>query len=368
MKKSTKKKQAVLFSMAALFLVGATGCGKEKVEYVNDETTTSTETTAIYEYDTGAVSNPNVETMTWEDTGLGNNNIIDATITMPESNDLKIYEASKNFYDSEEKEAFINSITDDTVYKYDVEYYPKHMLDKLIEECNETIAFYESEGLSETEYYHLYDEQYTKLNKYTDLYNNASTDFVEATEFDASTYLIKHNDIDFSICMGLGTDYGNKIVMQPTDEYEYIWGKELENTVYSVEKEGSVAENPDNMCTITKEDAEKHAVDFVEKLQIDGMKLTETKPAYITAYNEKADSYEYWYNGYVMIFGREVDGSLITKSDYVYKYGTDIEELYYNQCYEWYSDLHDNHYFYYGYGIETMYVVVNDKGIVYFSY
>lgn len=365
MKKDNGKK-AILMIASSLIMIASAGCGKEKVKYVEDETTTSTENTTIYEVDTGAVNNSYEEV--WEATGVGNNNIIDATVTMSDNTEFKIFEATKNYFDSEETEKFIKSITNDVVYKYDIEDYPKYMLEELMEECNETIAYYESEGLDENEYYHLYDDQYTKLNEYTELYGSASTDLIEATEFDASTYLINYNGISYSLCMGKEYDYGNKIVMTPTEEYEYIWGKEQENTVYSVEKEGSVAENPENMCTITKEEAENQAVEFVENLQIDGMKLTETKPAYITAYNEKDDTYDYWYNGYVMTFGREVDGSLIKKSDYVYKYGTDIENLYYEQCYEWYSDFHENYYFYYGYGIETMYVVVNDNGIVYFSY
>lgn len=357
-----KKMKAMLITLC--FATMLVGCGKEKVEYVDDggSSTTQATNTAVNVTESSAEVSDN-----WQENALANNNKINATVIMPEVSEFKAIQVSENFYDEEEKEAFLNALTDEPVYKYDLNNYTKEMLDALIAECNAQLEVYEADGLGEG-YEYLFDEQYALIEEYNSLKENAPDELVLATEFDIDKYLTKINGVEYEISMGNQSENYNEIIIKPTSEYMYVWGKDWEGGHCEFD-EYLVADNPDNnMCTVSKEEAEKTAADFVEKLGITGMEMIDSYAASFNGYNDEDELEKAFYNGYVVSFSRVVDGISINRNEYFDNYTYNAEVQLTAQCSECYSDMVDTNYFSGGYGIENIYVIVNDEGVVYFNY
>lgn len=359
MRKFNKKKmKAMLITLC--FATMLVGCGKEKVEYVDDDTSSSEATGILTD------TSEDLED-TWKENAIGSNNKIDATVISPDVSEFKAIQVSENFYDEEEKKEFLEGLQAEVIYKYDLNNYTKEMLDALIEECNNQLAIYEVEAQGE-EFQYLYDEQYALIAEYEKLKENAPDELVEATEYDCDTYLAKINGVDYIISMGNQGENYNAITIEPTNEYMYVLGKDWEGG-FCLFDESLLSESINtNMCTITQAEAEKKAITFVEQLGITDMKMVGSYHAPFNGFDDEGKMEKVYYNGYVMRFSRNIDGVTIDRNEYYSNYCSTADELYIAQCNECYGNMIETHYFDRGYGVENIYVVVNDEGVVYFYY
>lgn len=173
MNNMTRLKETIYICIVTLCL---TGCGKDKVEYVDE--TQNIQATA------GDASIEDIKTKLsvedyWEEiVDLENGKKIEANITVPDTSGMKVVTATQKFYGPEDREQLLNAITDGNVYKYDYDFLPKGDIYPIMEEyraaldVNEEAGAYEpgtvhydNGGYYTVEYDDL-EEEYEKLAEY----------------------------------------------------------------------------------------------------------------------------------------------------------------------------------------------------------
>ena len=355
------KIRCILYTCLVLFV--ATGCGKKNVDYISDENTDNVEIVA-----TKTLKEQYEIPDSWTETGVGiNNNVsIEAQITVPDATAMCVLDMSRKQYDAKAKKELIEYLNEGKVYKYDFQYYTKDMILPYLEAAQESIDYATETGMF-NEYAYLEDMYYDELEKYSTAYENAPEELILADDYENNEFLIEYNGYEYDVYI-----HENEIGMDLLHTYKDVYGGKQESYYgIQVDYETTVTDDSDNMCTISKENAKKMAVDFLETIEIYDFGVIDILPAY---FNGEGDAgYDAWHNGYTVVFGREIDGVIIDGSKQGITNDTnmqnDIAWLQFSENtnvmeFDWEKDP----------GIrkitvtERIYVVINDEGVISFKY
>lgn len=403
----TRLKETIYICIVTLCL---TGCGKDKVEYVDE--TQNIQATA------GDASIEDIKTKLsvedyWEEiVDLENGKKIEANITVPDTSGMKVVTATQKFYGPEDREQLLNAIADGNVYKYDYDFLPKGNIYPIMEEyraaldVNEEAGAYEpgtvhydNGGYYTVEYDDL-EEEYEKLAEYEKDYEAASENLLVADDYGNHVYRFDYNGLDFLMTF-YDYEYNAKRYCAPFEpdekimsefKYEYADLQTIEMTLFdsrdilgddsyqSINMNlGNIKPDAENKCTISVENAQSMAEDMVEAMDVGDFKIVRSYPLHLSCYIDEVNS-DSIYNGHVFYFYREIDDVTVDGNMYEYLDYTRAEQL----CMEEYISTHYTEEEYNermendGIGIgadilpaccfEEIIICVNDNGIIYMKY
>lgn len=350
-----------------IFSFSLVGCDKnkdkEKVEYVN--TSISSYKDAEVQQTTQVVDEKEI----WEDCAdEGNSIYVEADVVVPDTVGYKVISAREKFFTPDDRKEVLNALSGN-VYKYDENNLPKSKVAELIQYDEKQIEKYSSYKGDE-EWLSIYQ---SSLEKHQKMYETAPESLVKADTYEEYKYYVEYEDLEYlfgfygsygsetlyhdNMYMGLR---GSNIIMELDDIYDLFENPDEYREKYteiSIDVTSSNY-NVDNKCSISLQDAQSKASEFVRKFDFGNFKVSSSYPLRITGMVDPSTyDIESWYDGYVFIFNRNIDG-------------VNVDGNYYNSCdYAQTQIMEGNGYaFCPGYGFEDIIVCVNDKGIVYMQY
>lgn len=369
-----KNKITIGVVISMLLVISLAGCGKEKQVDVSEEassqglvsTDTSEPQQEASEYETN-VEGEEVP-LKWEES-ISNTETratirINASVEAADIGDMKVINITEKVYDETSKKEFIESFSEGTVYKYDLEYYTKDMLDRVIEELESWLNSETAAG----------DKINNLIAECEGYYENASDKLTEATDYSGERFFTTYDDKEFIISF---FEYEDSFLMEYYNysgiSIELVHPEMYTNFDENIYKEVSFTQDVmydngsvENICQITENDAKVVAEDFVESLEIGEFGVVNQYNTYVTCQTIDSDiTPSGWYDGYTFCFERSVDGVQLDTKKYQmsrfidYQLNDAVIDAGYGT---------DAYYVTKGYECELILVSVNDSGVVKVSY
>lgn len=347
-----------------LFALSISGCGKEKVDYVREDSTSSEETIAPIITLGEQYNIPK----SWEADDVNKNaNInIEADIIVPEIGGMNVYGVSRVSYDATMKKDIIGKLSVDTVYKYDMEYYTKDMILPYLERIETIMEDAEANG-DYTNNPELEEGHYEEYERYYALYENAPDELIPVDDYENSCFLVDYNDMEYELYIN---DYGIELTLLEKHIEAYGAEKEYEYGIY-IDYDSTVPNAEDNKSSLTEENATNDALRFIDMLGLGDFGVIDINPAYYTGVGEVSD--DTWYNGYTIVLGRELDGIVLDSYQLGARENSDINsasddipllQFEFNNTLNWENGEYPRM----SHNIERIYVTVTDYGVIYFYY
>ncbi len=310
------KKTVALFMVAMLSLTAFSGCGDKSVDYgLAGETDegSSTLDSGVLATEYGIPGECDTK-LSVGDSGLEKIEIYDTDITYPDVSGMNIAYYTKNELTSERKQEIAEALfdKDEGIYVYDWELMTK-------DDIQEQIDNYERLIQAEIDGGHTIEASEYESEKatYEDMLNTASDEYPAAEDYSEDEYIGTMDGREYDLfyseiyfCIELRENL-----------YTYKNVEEVEDaTRCDFQYESDYLEvDPDdltNLCEIDESEAQLVAEEFLAKLGIDDMILTETNGLYWEYYNDSnGKTVKTELDGYSFKYVRAIDGVPIsTKS------------------------------------------------------
>lgn len=312
-KSSIRKKETNILKVAviiALAMISLTGCGKEeKIDYSiegisEEEQAQSVGKKAVSQF---------ADEASWSDSWTIEGSertptieiLVDAEITVPDTEEMCVVEVTVPEFDEEFKERLIQVLYEGgDVYYNDIEHLPKKELEEIYADYKER---YENAGTeAEREIIKV------SLEKYEKLLENAGDTYTLADSYEPGGYIGERNGMTYELWVsksygepGWDIDaqwisfYALNAEEYCPDEYE-DYNHYMAHPYMACDRYTKVGENA---CDISREDAEEQARDLLEELGLEYPVLAYTKP--LIWGDETLNSsniYDWPANGYVFTF------------------------------------------------------------------
>ncbi len=319
-------KYSILLTILTMGLL--TGCGKKEVEYVQENSDVVVESQgAQSSQNNGTAQNDgtsqdNTPTMStdslreklnaeesWaEDFDKETNVVIQTAVQVPDVNSVKVIEASRKTFTSDDKKELVSKLADGKVYIYPTEYedMTKEQLEKQIQSCQERISYYESElaNMNSGEST-MYSDACDELEELQGYYEYAPEEYTVATNYDNESFLFDYNGKKYRLdvydsainLIYVDTPYTNNKVVDESDEGTSFYLSEQQDT------------DMENICKLTEEEAKNEAIGFVDSLGIGRFQVVSSSPAWCKW--GSGDNWQSWCEGYVFKLYRNIDGVVV---------------------------------------------------------
>jgi len=330
------------------------GCDNKKVDYV-DGNANQDELEIDMQISAGKLKDRLGIPDSWSEEVIKDKGIrINVDINVPDVDSMKVIEATEFHLNSQDKKAFIESITDKPVYDYPTSVYEmtKDQIKVEIDSIEETLKDSE-DVLQDTER----EDIESTLYEFYSIYDNAPDEFSLTTEYDRDTYLINYENMD-RVVYFMGGDNSTNICITP---YNYIISiEEVEYQLINFNVKNKNME-VDNSITISEDYAKNTAYKFVEQLEYGDFEVVDIYPMnFIGKHNEQFESL---YAGYTIVMHRDINGVTLDSRDWTVATLNPESD-------NWKALLQQGEGLVIqpGYGYEIMYICVNENGVIYFEY
>lgn len=356
------RKIKILCLMMALALL--TGCGKrEKVEYIDD--TISTEEQACVVSPSKNLKESLGVSEEWIEYVDEENSIqINVTPVVPDTDGMKVIQLeTKNYYENPEgKKEFLGMLTDEPVYIYEQEFWPKSEWEREAEKRYDFYLAIEAWDDSAPNKPDMIEYALSEYDYAISMADSSKEEWTEATDYTNNQYKIRYEGCEYIVSFedhsaaGLGYNYyyyeavvmtlydmsvvaqtegGGEVMLAPYVSYDY--NQEL----------------GENRCSLTEEEATKLGDRFVADINVSDFDVSSIEPLLIGAGSDM------YYDGYVVSYSRKVDESMVVGEDYF------NSRIMWNQL----GEVANNSVFSGPYKyFEEIKVYVNDLGIVQVKY
>lgn len=347
--------------MMALALL--TGCGKrEKVEYIDD--TISTEEQACVVSPSNNLKESLGVSEEWIEYVDEENSIqINVTPVVPDTDGMKVIQLeTKNYYENPEgKKEFLGMLTDEPVYIYEQEFWPKSEWEREAEKRYDFYLAIEAWDDSAPNKPDMIEYALSEYDYAISMADSSKDEWTEATDYTNNQYKISYEGCEYIVSFedrfaggGHGYNYYEAVVMKLHDM----------SVIASTEDGGEVMLDPyvsydfnqefgENRCKLTEEEATKLGDRFVADINVSDFDVSSIEPLLIGAGSDM------YYDGYVVSYSRKVDESMVVGEDYF------NSRIMWNQL----GEVANNSVFSGPYKyFEEIKVYVNDLGIVQVKY
>ena len=363
-------KKIVAYTMVLVTMTLLAGCGKKKVEYVENKNlasdTDGVDAGIMFDSLAEQIGAPERWDGEYEGNDAGMTGIdVAADINLEGISGLHAYYTENIRLTEDYKQNIVETLSEGIVYQYDDEVKPKSYWKSWIEYQQDNITQYEERVNSGQEEM---DEGYFEwasetLSEYQENYDAAPDDYMVAEDFSGNEYKITYLGMDY--CLSFGCDesgYMTFINLTMLDVGQ-LFGDDNEhgNTYITWEEWNDMGEfetgeyryeSENNEYVREPEQIEYEVQAFLNGLGIDGFDIVRTYNADI--YSDDGNK---WRNGCGVVLFRSLDG--------VYLSGTDFEPEYIMLDYfpDNMPDILDNRD-----RLERIELSINDKGVLEMKY
>lgn len=252
------------------------------------------------------------------DSGLKSIKIKDDDISVPASDSMSIINYKSNTFDNAYKQKVCEAVFDKSkgIYVYDWEHQTKSDLQSQIDSFQAMIEEAKASGDTETESYcneyisYLEDEMTNATDERTGAGDYSATDFIG--NIGDNEYMLSFSDSE----EGLGANF--ELSYYPSEGLINYKPHEGATYVYAYDAQygdEDVDESMPNSCTFTQDEAVSLAQEFLNSCGIDDVIPTYTSQLLWEYYDTSYDVVATEYDGYIMTFGRSVNGTAPYSAD-----------------------------------------------------
>ena len=339
-----KKKFAVVLSAVLAVSMAATGCGRETVDYnVDGESSggSSGDGTLAAKYGIPDECDTKLDV---GDSGLGKIEIYDLDVTYPDVSSMDISYYTLREVTNEDKQSLAESLfdKDEGIYEYDWENMTKADIERQIDWYNNVIESAIAAGYEDDIEWYQDD-----LEEYEEQLASAPDEYPAAGDYSGDDFI--------------GTMDGREYELSISEDYTYFSMREYSMTYRpSEDAEGAEGcywnaagdsdyedmESLTNMCSLTQDEAQMIAEDFMAQVGISDMMLT------------SADDLAWIYYNYI---GEDI---VIEKDGYYFEYTRAINDVPVSSKQIWNVDNLQNDYGYADVPVETFTIEIDANGIL----
>ena len=252
------------------------------------------------------------------DSGLKSIKIKDDDISVPASDSMSIINYKSNTFDNAYKQKVCEAVFDKSkgIYVYDWEHQTKSDLQSQIDSFQAMLEEAKASGDTETESYcneyisYLEDEMTNATDERTGAGDYSATDFIG--NIGDNEYMLSFSDSE----EGLGANF--ELSYYPSEGLINYKPHEGATYVYAYDAQygdEDVDESMPNSCTFTQDEAVSLAQEFLSSCGIDDVIPTYTSQLLWEYYDTSYDVVATEYDGYIMTFGRSVNGTAPYSAD-----------------------------------------------------
>ena len=252
------------------------------------------------------------------DSGLKSIKIKDDDISIPSSDSMSIINYKSNTFDNAYKQKVCEAVFDKSkgIYVYDWEHQTKSDLQSQIDSFQAMLEEAKASGDTETESYcneyisYLEDEMTNATDERTGAGDYSATDFIG--NIGDYEYMLSFSDSE----EGLGANF--ELSYYPSEGLINYKPHEGATYVYAYDAQygdEDVDESMPNSCTFTQDEAGSLAQEFLSSCGIDDVIPTYTSQLLWEYYDTSYDVVATEYDGYIMTFGRSVNGTAPYSAD-----------------------------------------------------
>jgi hypothetical protein len=297
----SKKKLSTL-AVSLMTTMIFTGCGKKIVDYNIDSAENIQSGYDSYDTDDNAglkvklgVPDSYKYSFDLDDTGLSELNINVNDIEVPSTDRMSIVYVNKNSYTNEQKKNLCEKIYDESqgIYLYDIDNQPVYVLEDIIESyenCKKTAT--------DTDVINWCDDT---IRDYKSQLATAPDEYESAGDYSSDHFVGTIGDKQFMLYISSddGANYFSLQFLEDVMEYKPYEGA-INGLCYSAEYSQSLEDDTVNLCSLSSDNAEGKAEEFLENVGISNYVLT--------GIDDLAWEYTNFYEEYV---GTIIDGYVV---------------------------------------------------------
>lgn len=280
-----------LYLILTLCVVSLTGCGKEEVNYAEEDTTTEIETTSAESVTSGTIQEMLGidDGYNWKETiGTDSGSVkVAAEVRIDISGEVSALEVEEYYYSAEDKKKVLEYFLEPESIRVDRDTYPtKELLQRKLEQYE--TALKEEQSLEEPI---VSEEEITlithELQRLTDRINEAPAydEVAEAvTDYSENYYGGTRDGLEYSLTFDINEEENRSgWTLQAKDYSEF-----LKNKDNIVAWQGEYYTEVEDSCTMTQAEAIEYVEKLCNELGFNGMKRG-TEPEYIVWYFENGE-------------------------------------------------------------------------------
>lgn len=246
-------------------------------------------------------------------------------MSVPKLNKMSTVEVRKYTFNNEDKKKMMEGIFDKDIYYNDDDKLPKSVLKQYLRGAEGAVEYYEDQlqeikdgntesGSSQSEIEELLKEQREDIKKYKKLMKKAPKDFqkVQNDDYEGNSFVGEREGIKYILQCDTdeGTGQGITIDLSPANDDEVKPDRMKGKGGYSYQ--GEAGKELENGCKMKKEDAEKLAREFLQKVGFTDLVKEEESALMWNVWNDpnvvREDPDESFADGWVFHYAPGVDG------------------------------------------------------------
>jgi hypothetical protein len=320
MRKFNKKKTVAIMLVAALSVTTAlSGCGKKKVDYdVEDGQETVDDGDGAGLKSRLGIPDSYEGNLEVGSSGLDSIKIDDDDIITPSTDSMSVVSFKKNTIDSEYKQQVCEAVFDKSqgIYEYDWEHMTKDDIQVQIDMYNQIIDEGQASGDEETVEYaqeyidYLNEELANAVDERTGAGEYTATDYIGM--IGTNQFMLSFSDSDDALGASFELSYypyETMINYRPYEGAVYVYAYD------SIYGDDGYDDSIPNSCTLSKEDAEEQAKQFLEACGIDDVVETGSSDLLWEYYDSTYEVVATEYDGYIVTFERSINGTAPYSAD-----------------------------------------------------
>ncbi|MBE5943542.1 MAG: hypothetical protein E7258_01345 [Lachnospiraceae bacterium] len=302
-----KRLKKAIFCISITMLL--TGCGKDKVEYVTETNTPSDSVSTDISMDSVA-DKIGFDEELWEET-VDDSTVkkICAGITMPDVSGMKVIDVEmlNHSENPELKENVLKAFAEGEIYRLDEGYIPKSCYQGAVDSYQ---AIIDANGNN-------IDEEYLDYgNELLEIYNQAPDDYVLADNYEPNEYRIDHAGLNMVVTFEHSEEHNTNEILFLIEYTDDLVDKQDENVTVEFGNGGQYLTD-DNRCTMSVEEAQQKAEEFVEKFNAGDFVVVGIEQIAVYLYHGDVYTVPESYNdGYIFYFYRDIDGVAVDGNMY----------------------------------------------------
>lgn len=305
-----------LYLILTLCVVSLTGCGKEEVNYAEEDMATEVETTS-----TEGVTSGTIQEMlgiddgyNWKETiGTDSGSVkVAAEVRIDISGEVSALEVEEYYYSAEDKKKVLEYFFEPESIRIDRDTYPtKELLRKKLEQYETAMEEEQSKEDSD-----ISEEEITMITnekrKLTDRINEAPAyDEVaeEVTDYNENYYKGTREGLEYSLTFDINEEENRSgWILQAKDYSEFLTNKE---NVITWQAGGWYFAEQENQCRMTQDEAEDYAEKICNELGFIGMKQSNMQ--FLVWYLENGETES---NGYYFEYTLDINGEVLRSAPF----------------------------------------------------
>lgn len=306
--------------VAALSVTTAlSGCGKKKVDYdVEDGQETVDDGDGAGLKSRLGIPDSYEGNLEVGSSGLDSIKIDDDDIITPSTDSMSVVSFKKNTIDSEYKQQVCEAVFDKSqgIYEYDWEHMTKDDIQVQIDMYNQIIDEGQASGDEETVEYaqeyidYLNEELANAVDERTGAGEYTATDYIGM--IGTNQFMLSFSDSDDALGASFELSYypyETMINYRPYEGAVYVYAYD------SIYGDDGYDDSIPNSCTLSKEDAEEQAKQFLEACGIDDVVETGSSDLLWEYYDSTYEVVATEYDGYIVTFERSINGTAPYSAD-----------------------------------------------------